>query len=722
MSIYFNDSTKTFYLENQSITYAFYVRDGGYLTHLYYGRKIDRDDISYTLTGGCNTLFSISSNGTPYEAIAPEITFFGTGDYREPTVHVKNENGDRLTELLFDGYDILKEKPTISGMPSLTGGETLVVHLKDSITLFQADLYYTVYDDADVIARRIVYKNGGDAPVRLDRAYSFMLQLPDREYKVLSLFGAWARERAVQVTDMLNGVITIDSKRTTSSHVLNPFIAVMGKNATEDQGDVYGVSLVYSSSFTLKVQGTHAGDTLVTGGINDFDFEWLLEAGEAFETPEAVIAYSSKGLGDMSRSFHDAFRNHLVNKNFVYKKRPIVINNWEGTAFTFDEQKLKDIVDGVENTTIDTFVLDDGWFGVRNDATSGLGDWDIVNKEKLPCGLKGISDYTHSKGMKFGLWFEPEMVSENSELFRKHPDWAIQAENRGRCHGRNQLVLDITRKDVRDHIVDAVNTVIRENGIDYVKWDSNRFVTESVSLLLPKERQMEFSHRYALGLYDMLDRIVYGNPNVFFEGCSGGGGRFDPAMLYYFPQIWTSDNSDAQERTLIQYGTSMVYPASSMSCHVTASPSHSTARSTSLKTRGDIASMGAFGYELDASTFTDEDRENVKKQIEEYNTWNSDLVLSGDLYRLLDPFTSNYFAYALVSKDKKKAVLTAYRRVFYYNPRTMHVKMTGLDENKRYYVYELDKTLSGRTLMNVGLVPSFPHEDFATFKFHFEER
>ncbi len=722
MSIFYNENTKTFYLENENISYVFGVHSSGYLNHLYFGARIDRDDISYTNHPGCNTLYSIASNGTAYEGIAPEITFFGTGDYREPTVHIKNENGDRLCELLYDGYDILETKPKINGMPSLSGGETLVIHLKDKIYNFCADLYYTLFDDADVISRRIVYKNEGTAPVFLDRAYSFTLQLPDRDYRALSLFGAWARERSVQVTPMLNGVVTVDSKRTTSSHVLNPFMAIMSENATEACGEVYGVSLIYSSSFTLKMQGTHAGDTLIMGGINDFDFEWKLDKNEIFETPEAVIAYSKNGLGDMSRAFHDVYREHLINKNFVYKKRPIVINNWEGTSFDFNAEKLKNIIDGVANTGIDTFVLDDGWFGVRNDATSGLGDWDIVNPEKLPGGLKEISDYAHSKNMRFGLWFEPEMVSENSNLFRAHPDWAIQAENRDKCLGRGQLVLDITRSDVRDYIVDTVNRMIRENNIDYVKWDSNRFVTESVSKMLPRDRQMEFAHRYALGLYDMLDRIVYANPDILFEGCSGGGGRFDAAMLYYFPQIWTSDNSDAQERTLIQYGTSMVYPPSSMSCHVTATHKYEYARNVPQKTRADIASFGPFGYELDSSSFTEEDRERLRTQINEYNEWNSDLVLKGDFYRLLDPFTTNYFGAALVSKDKSKAVLTVYRRVSYYNCRMMHVKMTGLDENKRYFVPELDRTLSGRTLMNVGIALRFDRPDFLTLKYHFVEQ
>ena len=717
MAITFVNETNTFYLENENLTYAFRIVKG-YLNHLYYGKKIGHDDLEYSYSYGANPLQVVAANGLQYETYAPELSFFGFGDYREPTVQVINENGDRLAELLYVGHDIVETKPRINGMPSLDGGQTLIVHLKDSVSGFGADLYYTVYDDCDVIARRIVYINGGESTVRLERAYSFTFALPENDYDVISLHGAWAAERVVQHTNTHFGTVAIDSKRNSSSNTINPFMAICDKNTTEEQGNAYGVSLVYSSSFKIVADGAPEGNVVISGGINDFDFSWKLEAGESFETPEAVIAFSASGLGGMSRAFHDAYRNHLINKKYVFAERPIIINNWEGTTFYFDEQKLKAIIDGVEGTGINTFVLDDGWFGVRNDIHSGLGDW-FVNTEKLPCGIKGIADYTHSKGMKFGLWFEPEMISEDSDLFRAHPDFAIKAENRQACKGREQYVLDITRKDVRDHIIDVVNGVIRDNSIDYVKWDSNRFVTEFVSSQLPSDRQREFSHRYALGLYDMLDRIVLANPDVLFEGCSAGGARFDPAMLYYFPQIWTSDNTDVDSRTRIQYGTSMVYPLSAMSCHVTSATCRG--RNINIKTRGDISSLGAFGYELDASTFTDEDRQQAREIIDEYKEWNADLVLHGDLYRIKSPFDTNFFAESVVSKDKNKAILVVFRSKFYMNYAPPHFKMSGLDENKRYYVRELDKTYSGSTLMNLGFV-LYNHigGDYTSQKYHFE--
>ncbi len=717
MAIRYIKETSTFFLDNKNMTYAFTITEG-FLNHLYFGKRIGYDDIRYTRNAGGNPLYTLSGKGTIYEAHAPEISFYGTGDFHEPTVQVENMSGDRLCDLLFDGYEILESKPKISGMPSLDGGETLVIHLKDRITDFAADMYYTLYDDADVIARRIVYKNMSNAPVTLNRAYSFTLELPERNYRIMSLYGAWASERAVEVTPTHHGVFSIDSKRTSSSNTLNPFMGVLSEGANETAGEVWGISLIYSSSFILKAEGTYNGDTYFTGGINDFDFSWSLEPGQSFETPEIAIAYSQEGLGGMSRAFHDIFREHLINPDYVYKKRPIVINNWEGTSFNFNEEKLKAIIDGVKGTGIDTFVLDDGWFGKRNDTKSSLGDW-FTNKEKLPNGIKGIADYAHSKGLRFGLWFEPEMVSEDSELYRAHPDFAIKAENRPNSTSRDQLVLDLTRKDVRDCVIETVNKVIRENGIDYVKWDSNRFVTESVSKSLPAHRQKEFAHRYILGLYDMLDRIVKANPYVLFEGCSGGGARFDPAVLHYFPQIWTSDNSDAEARTFIQYGTSMVYPPSSMSCHIT----RPKGRDVSLKTRADIAGMGPFGYELDASNFTDEDRAAAREVIDEYKEWNEELVLRGDLYRMESPYDNNYFAYSLVSKDRSRAVMVYYRRTFYMNIQTKRVKMQGLDPEKYYYVPELDRICKGSTLMNVGIVcDRNTRQDFFTMKYHFIER
>ena len=725
MAIKFDKVSRTFYLDGRDITYAFFINEYDYAEHLYYGKTIGHDDLRYTRgTFGGSAVVKLSRSDVKtavksYNHFGSELTFHGTGDYREPMVEVVNPAGDRLTQLLYDSHEILSGKPAIKGMPSMRGGETLVLHLKDKVSCLACDLYYTVYEDTGVIARRAVYKNESKDVIMLNRAYSFAMTLPHMEYDVVSLYGCWAKERKIDRIPMHHGVVSIDSKRTSSSATLNPFMALAEKNATEEQGNVYGISLIYSSSFVLKAEGTPDGRTLVTGGINDFDFKWKLESGEAFETPEVIIAYSSEGMGGMSRSFHDAFRNYLINPRFVRKNRPVVINNWEATYFSFDSEMLKNIAKAVQGTGIDTFVLDDGWFGKRNNDSAGLGDW-VVNTDKLHGGLKEIIDYVNSLGMKFGLWFEPEMVNEDSDLYREHPDYAIGVPNRPHCYSRNQFVLDLTRKEVRDYIVESVNKVLQENHIEYVKWDFNRNVTESYSLGREPERQAEFAHRYALGLYDLCERIVEANPDVFFEGCSAGGARFDPGILYYFSQIWTSDDTDAEERTHIQYGTSMVYPLSAMSCHVSVVPNHQTCRMTPMATRADIAHLGATGYELDTSHFSDEDRAVVSKQVEEYHEI-EDLILNGDLYRTENPMESNYFGFMVVSKDKKEAVLTAYRRMGSVNNEMKLLKVAGLDAEKVYHVSGLDMTLKGSTLMNVGVAPMFAGGDFITVKYWFKE-
>ncbi|MBQ8381330.1 MAG: alpha-galactosidase [Clostridia bacterium] len=724
MAIYIDKESKTFYLEGENSTYSFFINSFGYPEHLYWGKKIHRDYLLMARSGGARSCEAkvpgTNEGGSTYNHMLPEISYFGTGDYREPTVHPVFEDGSRVTELLYSGYDILPEKPRISSMPSMSGGETLVIYLYDTIRDFGAELYYTAYPDSDVISRRIIYKNESNKKIKLDRAYSFALALPKGDYDALTLFGGWANERNPERTPLHHGVFSIDSKRATSSATLNPFMAVMERGASEDRGNVYGFNLIYSSSYALKAEGASGGHFVVSGGINDFDFSWLLSPGESFETPEAVLSFSAEGLGGMSRSFHRAYREHLINKRYVKALRPVLINNWEATYFEFTFEKLAAIVDSIEGTGIDTFVLDDGWFGKRDDDNSGLGDW-VVNEAKLSGGLDRLIDYVHSKGLKFGLWFEPEMISEDSDIFRAHPDYAIGIPDRPRCYSRNQYAMDLTREDVRDYIVDSINAILKKHDIDYVKWDYNRNVTEFFSEGRDPDRQLEFSHRYALGLYDICDRIVLANPDIFFEGCSGGGARFDPAILYYFPQIWTSDDSDAEERTHIQWGTSYAYPLSAMACHVSAVPNHQVRRVTPMRTRADIAHLGATGYELDTTVFTDKDRDEVKRQVAEYHKM-EDLVLDGDLYRIEDPTKTNFFSFAIVSPDKSRAHLTCYRSKGQPNPEPHIVKMAGLDENKLYFIPELNLMLHGSTLMNVGFAVNFNKGDFMTRTFNFEEK
>ncbi|MBQ9112650.1 MAG: alpha-galactosidase [Clostridia bacterium] len=723
MSITFEKSQNTFYLDGKGVTYALYINEVGYPCHMYFGAEITHDGLRHTRGVG-----RTSRTATPpgmdvgkysYQNYLPEYAFFGTGDFREPAVVVENSTGDRICDLLYDSYEILPEKPAIVGMPSMRGGETLVIHLRDKISNIGADLYYTVYDDCSVIARRAVIRNYGDTACRLHRAYSFSMGLPGQDYNITTLHGGWACERNMETIPMHHGVVSVDSKRCSSSDTLSPFMGIFPSTTSEHLGDAYGVCLIYSSSFVLTAEGVVSGDTVITGGINDFNFTWKLEAGESLETPEALIAFSDEGIGGMSRAFHDAYRNHLINPRFVNQSRPIVINNWEATYMDFDTDKLKAIVDSVAGTGIDTFVLDDGWFRVRDDEFCSLGDWK-VNGNKLVGGLKAIVEYVHSKEMRFGLWFEPEMVSEDSDLFREHPDYAIGMPTRERCYTRHQFVLDITREDVRDYIVNTVNSVIRDNNIDYVKWDCNRHVTDVYSVGREADRQAEFAHRYALGLYDLCERIVNANPNVFFEGCSSGGARFDGGILYYFPQIWTSDNSDAEDRTRIQYSTSLIYPLSSMSCHISTVPNHQNNRVTKMSTRADIAHLGATGYELDTTKLSAEEIENIGKQVEEYKQ-TEELILRGDLYRIDNPFESNFFTEMVVSKDKSEAILCAYRRQTNANPEIKRIRLSGLDKRKMYRIAERDITASGATLMNAGMVIHFPNEDYISVVYHIRE-
>lgn len=721
MSIYYNSESCTFFLDGKNLTYAMKVSESGYLAHLYFGAPIAHDDLgSGRITGRDAIPTSMPGQDSPkynYTHYLPELSFFGTGDFREPAIQIQNPLGDRLCDLLYRSHEILPKKPAITGMPSLDGGETLVIHLADLACGFGADLYYTVYDDASVITRRASFVNLSKEPKRLTRAYSFSLGLAGNDYDILSLYGGWSAERNLERTPLHHGVFSIDSKRGSSSSTLNPFMALLPEGTTEEHGNAYGVNLVYSSSFVLKAEGLPSGDTLLTGGVQDFDFCWKLDPGESFEAPEVVIAYSDKGIGGMSRAFHDAYRNHLIPKKAVRASRPIVINNWEATSFSFDLEKLKAIADGISGTGVDTFVLDDGWFSNhREDEYSGMGDW-FPNDQKLGGSLKNIIDFVHARGMKFGIWFEPESCNEDSETYRTHPDYAIGHPDRPRCYSRHEFLMDLTRKEVREYIADAINGILRDYEIDYVKWDFNRSVTDMYSIGRDSERQAEFAHRYALGLYDLCDRIIGANPDVFFEGCASGGARFDPAMLFYFPQIWTSDNTDADARTRIQYGTSLAYPLSSMSCHVS---SPHDGNPTATKTRADIAHLGATGYELDSSEFTDEDRATAKEHIIEYKKM-EELVLLGDLYRLDDPFGSNFFSFLLVSKDKSRAHLTLYRKSYREPAETKRVRFCGLDPQKLYEIEGRETPLHGSTLMNRGLMLSLPAHDCATVTCHLTE-
>lgn len=704
-----NDENKVFALEGKNYSYIMYVNAAGTLQFVYFGKKIDCDD--YLTSVYANTL-APEPNGfnidCAFNGMPSEYAFFGKGDYRAPSAVFVREDGFRASRFVYKSHKVKNGPPELCGMPHVRkGGKTLSIVLKDELSDMEITLNYTVFDDSDVIVRNAVLRNCGKQNVNITKAFSFCLELPDSDFDIMRLHGRWAQERMPEVTPIGHGTVRLESSQGGSSHLMNPFAALLRKSCTETDGECYGVNLIYSGSFAITAEVAWNGSLRLQAGINDLNFEWKLGANEEFVTPQAALCYSATGLGGMSREFADFHRNYIINPNKVFERRPIVINNWEATYFDFNRDKLFDIIDAAAPLGIDTFVLDDGWFGKRDSDTSGLGDWK-VNEKKLVGGLKGVAEKCEQKGMKFGLWFEPEMVNEDSDLYRAHPDFAIGKRGVTPSRSRNQLILDFSRKEVVDYIFDSISKILKSCKISYVKWDMNRYMTEFYSESLPSDRQGELAHRYILGVYDLAERLTSAFPDVFFEGCAGGGGRFDGGMLYYFPQIWTSDDTDAFERTKIQWGTSMCYPASAMSCHVSACPNHQTQRITPLETRGAVASLGSTGYELDLTKLSEGEKQEIKRQVASYKNIDK-LVLHGDLYRLSSPFDSNYFCEMLVSKDKSQAYVAGERIHGVPCDLNQTVKLTGLDSQKRYTVKELGITASGNTLANAGLLlPRLP--------------
>ena len=718
MSIIYNKNNKTFYLSNEKCTYAFSIGDGGYLHHLYFGKKIANEDIRY-LAQDLKTEFAPAYNGKEQymslDTLPQEYPIYGKGDFRETAVLIRTKEGNRITDFQYQSHQIVNEKSQMMGMPSLRGCDTLVVTLYDKVNQLRLDLHYTIYEKQSAIVRRAVLVNEGKEIVDILKLNSFSLDMHRSDFDKICLQGGWAKERGIERTPLSHGIFEISSTRVSSSHHMNPFLALCDHGACEDYGEVYGFNLVYSGSYSLKTQVDQLGFTRIGGGINEKDFCWKVGPDEYFETPEAVLVYSDCGLNGMSQQFHRLYRDYLINPNYVYKKRPIVLNNWESTYFDFTTKDLCELIEKAKGTGIDTFVLDDGWFGNRNSDTTGLGDW-FVNTEKLQGGLKEVINKCHECGMKFGIWFEPEMVSEDSDLYRAHPEWCIRVPHLEPCKGRNQLVLDFSNPKVVEYIKQVVGNILANHDISYVKWDMNRNITEYYSMYLDAEHQQELMHRYILGVYDLAKYLTSNFPDVFFEGCAGGGGRFDPAMLYYFPQIWTSDNTDAVSRAYIQYGTSMCYPISAMSGHVSICPNHQNGRVTPIKSRMDMASFCSTGYELNLNELTKEEFEQIASHISFYDSI-SDLILDGDLYRIFNPFECNYFAEMIVAQDKKQAAFLLMKMAAKTNDCYPIVKFKGLDEKMSYEIEEMG-VYSGNVLMNVGL--KFPNDlnDFETVCFN----
>ncbi len=695
---------KQFHLRGKGFSYLFGADRFDYLSHQYYGKPLGEEaDLRYLYQPHYKNDYTAQIDGARdrYSSIFPEYPVANYGEFRDYAICVEDARGCRVTDLRYEGYEILAEKPEItSGIPTARGGETLVVSLYDATLALRVKLYYTVYEEENIITRRAEIQNCGKEPVKLLRALSASLDFFDHDFTILSLRGAHHEERHEHLTPAGYGKFVVGNCRGNSSHQHSPFIALLRPGVTEESGDVYGCSLMYSGSHYECVEVDQYGKTRMLAGIQPETFAWKLESGELFETPEAVFCYSPEGLGAMSRSYHDFYRNYVISPNFVYRSRPVVLNSWEGMHFTFDNQRLLAAIDAVKGSEIDTFVLDDGWFGARNNDKAGLGDW-FINTEKLPGGLKEISDHCHALGMNFGLWIEPEMINPNSDLYRAHPDWIISAPDRQPVVSRNQCILDLTRRDVLDYIKAAMHRVISESGANYIKWDCNRHMTENWSCQLPADRQGEVQHRYILGVYELAKYLTESFPEILFEGCSGGGGRFDGAMLKYFPQYWTSDNTDANDRVEIQYGTGLCFPLSSHSCHVSASPNIRNGRATSVRARTNIARQGILGYEFDPLRVSEEELSTIAENIKRYRS-TEDLILRGDLYRRENRLYGNTMSQTVVSKDKKRAMTVFYQAL---NPHAgdLVMRAAGLDPHRMYHVEELDMTLSGAVLCNVGI-------------------
>lgn len=717
--IIYNSDLRAFLLQGKDVSYAMYVGEAGFLQHLYFGKKLSQTDLQFLTAYHGNVVCAKTSDfniDKAHEFAPTECGFYARGDYREPTIVVRRSDGAAMSRLRYVDFDLVDGAPLLEGLPcARSGGQTLTVTLADDFSAVRVKLNYTVWDDSNVIARNTEIVNGEAADVTIERAFGFAIDLPTGDYKTLSLVGRWAQERIPQIEDIGHGTRRFQSMRGISSHEMNPFVGILKPDTTENTGDCYGVQLVYSGSFAITTERFDNKPLRVQGGINDIGFNWKLASGESFVTPQALLCFSSEGIGGMSRSYADFIRDRIVNPRFAYAKRPVVVNNWEATYFDFDTDKLFAIIDKAATLGVDTFVLDDGWFGKRDNDDSGLGDW-FVNTKKLRGGLKPVIDRCKQNGLKFGLWFEPEMVSEDSDLYRTHPDWAVGKLGNEPSRSRNQLVLDMTRKEVVDYVFEAVSKVLVDNDISYVKWDMNRGVTEAYSMALSADKQGEFYHRYTLGVYDLADRLTKAFPEVFFEGCASGGGRFDAGVLYYFPQIWTSDDTDAYERTKIQWGTATCYPQSAMSCHVSACPNHQTQRITPFNTRGVVASLGPTGYELDPTKLSEQEITQVKTQIADYEKV-ADLLLQGDSFRLCNPFSGNYFAQMIVAKNKRAAYLCGVRTHGVPCDYDNFVALTGLSEEFTYRIEELDVTASGTALTTIGVrLPRLP--DFGAWTWH----
>ncbi|MGQ3491269.1 alpha-galactosidase [Limosilactobacillus mucosae] len=707
MSIQVNASNRLFHLQTKHTSYVFHVIEDGSLGQLYYGPKIPfKDDYANLNTReehDCTNTRTDEDVEFQAELLKQEYAGLGKGDYRYPAFQITYPNGSRTSEFQYRDYELKDGKARLTGLPSTfaddsNDSQTLTVKLADGDLELQ--LHYTIFADEDVIVRSTTFVNHGKT-VFLNRALSAQLDLPDANYDFIQFAGSWSRERHLHRSHLRPGTQSISSLRTASSHQENPFFMLARPHTDNNQGAVFCFNFVYSGNFLDSVEVDQFDTTRVLIGINPDEFGWKLNSGDSFQTPEVIFSYTDNGFNALSQQLGAFYAQHLINPHFAHQERPILINNWEATFMDFTEDKLMPIVERAKELGIEMFVLDDGWFGHRDDDRSSLGDW-FVDEKKFNHGIAGFAKRVHDLDMKFGLWFEPEMISIDSKLYQTHPEWMIKTPGRGQTPGRHQFVLDMSRQEVVDYLFGLMSHIIQDAKLDYIKWDMNRNITEMYGADLPADQQLEFSHRYILGVYDLYDRLTKAFPDVLFESCASGGGRFDLGMMYYAPQAWCSDDTDAVERIKIQDGTSYGYTPSMWGAHVSAVPNDQVGRLTSIDMRAKVAYFGAFGYELDVTELSDEEQATIKQQVAFYKQYRK-LFQFGTFYRLETPDTSdNVYGWETVSHDKQTAIGMRYQILNGANPAYIRYYFKGLDPERRYTVNDGSEVFSGAELMNAG--------------------
>ncbi len=737
MAILFQEEKRIFTLQTKQTTYQMKVDDFGFLLHLYYGTRVS-GDMDYLLTyydrGFSGNPNDVGNNRTYSMDVLPqEYPTLGTGDYRNSALVLRGHDESECCDLRYAGYEIREGKYELEGLPAVYAGEkeaqTLKIVLEDNVSKVRVQLLYGVLEDEDIITRSVKITNYGTACVVVEKAASACLDFITGQYDLLSFYGRHTMERNLQRIRIGHGSHSIGSRRGTSSHQYNPAVIVAEKNTTENTGDCYGMVFVYSGNFLCEAEQDQFDQTRVLMGLQSDLFHYPLESGQTLEIPETIMCYSDRGFGDLSVKYHRCIRNHICNgarsrrttgmqgngsSETGFVPRPVLVNSWEAAYFNFTGETIVELAREAAGLGIDMVVMDDGWFGKREDDNSGLGDWQ-VNEKKLGCSLSELVRRINAEGVKFGIWIEPEMISEDSDLYREHPDWAMQNPGRNPARGRNQLVLDFSREDVREHIFDQICRVLDQGNIEYIKWDMNRSVTDFYSV---ENRQGRVSYDFVTGLYDFMEKLLARYPKLMIEGCSGGGGRFDAGMMYYTPQIWCSDNTDALDRLRIQYGTSFFYPMSTVSAHVSAVPNHQTGRITSLRTRGIVAMTGAFGYELSLSRLSAEEKGEIREQIRQYKEFEP-LISTGDYYRLSNPFEDACASWMFVSADRKQILLHV---VILENHGNMTVNYVRLKELLPDAVYEeaaSGKCYCGSALMQAGIPIPVEMGDYRAYQFVF---